>query len=205
MNEYWVRRLVKPTTKQQRVESRVIQCRPASLRDRLNLLEAYDDVDFYYRFRVKIEGFLLILQAVEPLLPQYRKQTNSPLSPVQQLSVAQRFFATGDLQISCGDIHQAQRENPRWKWRTRWRGRRILLPCHLTLTLRGQQRRRRTRSGQKSYIKREWGCWPCSKSRWQKGMNHGWRFWRATETIWCQPHPIYHFQVAFLPSLRVKT
>ena len=99
----------------QRVESRVIQRRPVSLRDRLNLLGAYDDVDFYYRFRVKIEGFLLILQAVEPLLSQYRKQTNYPLSPVQQLSVAQRFYATGDLQISCGDIQQAQRKNPRWE------------------------------------------------------------------------------------------
>ena len=75
----------------QRVESRVIQRRPVSLRDRFNLLEAYDEVNFYYRFRVKIEGFLLILQAVEPLLSQYRKQTNSPLSPVQQLSVAQRL------------------------------------------------------------------------------------------------------------------
>jgi len=25
---------------------------------------------------------------------------------------------------------------------------------------------------------------------------------KALKSIWCQPHPIYHFQVAFLPSLR---
>ena len=90
---------------QQQLEvSRGVHRRPATLRDRLNPLEAYDDVDFYHRYRVKKEGFLLILQSVEPLLPQYRKKTNSPLSPVQQLSVAQRFFATGDFQISCGDF-----------------------------------------------------------------------------------------------------
>ena len=178
MNEYWVRRLVKPTTKQQRVESRVIQRRPASLRDRLNLLEAYDDVDFYHRFRVKIEGFLLILQAVEPLLSQYRKQTNSPLSPVQQLSVAQRFFATGDLQISCGDIQQAQRKNPHWEWRTRWRGRRILLPLHLTLTVKRTTTEEAHQELAEEILKREWGCWPRRKYRCQKGMNCGWRFWR---------------------------
>ena len=48
--------------------------------------------DFYHRFRVKKEGFLLILQSVEPLLPQYRKQTNSLEPDAAVFSVAQRFL-----------------------------------------------------------------------------------------------------------------
>ena len=60
----------------------VHQYRPATLRDRLSPLEAYD---FYHRFR---EGFLLILQSVEPLL----KQTNSLEPDTAAFSVAQRLL-----------------------------------------------------------------------------------------------------------------
>ena len=52
---------------QQQLEvSRGVHRRPATLRDRLNPLEAYDDVDFYHRYRVKKEGFLLILHLWSP-------------------------------------------------------------------------------------------------------------------------------------------
>lgn len=78
--------------------------RHAVLRDRLNPLEAFDDVDFFARFRVNKNGFNSILGHLSDDLPQFSKNTNNPLNPVQQLSVALRFYATGDFQISCGDF-----------------------------------------------------------------------------------------------------
>ena len=74
------------------------------LKDRLNPLEAFSEVEFYDRFRVNKDGFLSILELVEPELPSFAKKTNSPLNKVQQLSVALRFFASGDFQVSCGDF-----------------------------------------------------------------------------------------------------
>lgn len=78
--------------------------RPGLLRDRLNPLESFDEVDFFNRFRVTKDGFTRILERVDCLLPTYRKSTNSPLNHTQQLSVSLRYFATGDFQISCGDF-----------------------------------------------------------------------------------------------------
>lgn len=78
--------------------------RPGLLRDRLNPLESFDEVDFFHRFRVTKEGFARILDKVDDLLPIHKKKTNSPLNHTQQLSVTLRYFATGDFQISCGDF-----------------------------------------------------------------------------------------------------
>lgn len=89
---------------QQRVTAGRISRRPACLRDRLNPLEAFDEIEFFSRFRVNKQGFMSIFDIAKHSLPAHTKKTNSPLSPIQQLSVTLRFLATGDFQISCGDF-----------------------------------------------------------------------------------------------------
>ena len=74
------------------------------LKDRLNPLHEYDDVEFFTRYRVNKSGFAAILARVEPKLKRFTKGTNRPLNSVQQLSLALRYFATGSFQVVAGDI-----------------------------------------------------------------------------------------------------
>ena len=79
------------------------------LRDRINPLTAFDDLEFFERFRMNKHGFVNVLEKIEPYLPSYRKKTNVPLRPVHLLSLALRYYATGDFQMTAGDclmIHQ---------------------------------------------------------------------------------------------------
>jgi hypothetical protein len=74
------------------------------LKDRLNPLHEFDDLEFYMRYRVNKTGFTEIFARVEPNLKDHGKKTNRPLTPVQQLSLALRYYATGDFQATAGDI-----------------------------------------------------------------------------------------------------
>jgi hypothetical protein len=73
------------------------------LKDRLNPLHAYDDLEFFMRHRVNKQGFTEIFSRIEPKLKCHHKNTNRPLTPIQQLSLIMRYYASGDFQISIGD------------------------------------------------------------------------------------------------------
>ena len=74
------------------------------MRDRLNPVEFYDEQQFFDRFRVNKDGFMAILRLTEEKLSASSKKTNSPLSALQQLALGLKFCASGDFQISSGDI-----------------------------------------------------------------------------------------------------
>ena len=80
------------------------------LRDRLNPLTAYDDNEFYERYRMRKHGFTEILGMINLETTQRIKGTNRPILPIQLLSLGIRFYATGAFQISTGDcvhLHQS--------------------------------------------------------------------------------------------------
>ncbi|XP_050664028.1 putative nuclease HARBI1 [Leptidea sinapis] len=75
------------------------------LRDAENPMEIYDENEFRIRFRFTkniVASFLL------PLLFQNTGDSKRglPIPPVIQMLAALRFYATGNFQIVCGDLHQ---------------------------------------------------------------------------------------------------
>ena len=49
-------------------------------------------------------GFYYIFSLVEQKLPIYNSKRNTPVPPVIQLAMAIRYYATGDFQVSTGDL-----------------------------------------------------------------------------------------------------
>ena len=80
------------------------------LRDRMNPLYAYDDDQYFVRFRVRKDGFGYIFSKVESNIDTYQNVRNHPIPPVTQLAMAFRYYAGGDFQITTGDmfgVHQS--------------------------------------------------------------------------------------------------
>ena len=71
------------------------------LRDRLNPLEFYDNVEIKEYFRFERENILIIAGELHGAL-QHVTGRGKSLAPIQQLCVALRFFATGCMQLSLG-------------------------------------------------------------------------------------------------------
>lgn len=63
----------------------------------------WDDIDFFRRFRLTKPTFLHVLEMVEPALrhPQPRPRY---VTPQQQLLITLRFLASGNMQITTGDV-----------------------------------------------------------------------------------------------------
>ena len=79
--------------------------RPRIVRERVDPLELYDDVDLVKRFRFRRRDIEFILHEIEGEL-QHRSERNSALPPSLQLLLALRFFASGSFQNVVGDsIH----------------------------------------------------------------------------------------------------
>ena len=73
------------------------------LRDRFNPLEEYDGEDFRLRFRFRKESVIDLVKSMEiDLLHQTRK--GYLLSPMQQVLIALRFYATGSFEKVIGDL-----------------------------------------------------------------------------------------------------
>nr|CAI5823312.1 unnamed protein product [Callosobruchus analis] len=70
---------------------------PRIVRQRNDLFETLDDVEFKRRFRL-IKRTLLRLEA--------RDNRNKPVSKRNQILICLRFFATGSFQITVGDVSQ---------------------------------------------------------------------------------------------------
>nr|CAI5823309.1 unnamed protein product [Callosobruchus analis] len=78
---------------------------PRIVRQRNDLFETLDDVEFKRRFRL-IKRTLLRLECLLCNLQEARDNRNKPVSKRNQILICLRFFATGSFQITVGDVSQ---------------------------------------------------------------------------------------------------
>ncbi|XP_023312753.1 putative nuclease HARBI1 [Anoplophora glabripennis] len=71
---------------------------------RKNIFEELDDGKFLERYRLSKKVVIKVLEEIEPAL-EYATDRNFPLTPIQQLLIALRFYATGSFQTVMGDVH----------------------------------------------------------------------------------------------------
>ncbi|KAH9374440.1 hypothetical protein HPB48_017098 [Haemaphysalis longicornis] len=71
------------------------------LRDRLNPMELYDDVQLLSRYRFTKAAVLVLLRMLP--LAENRDKRGQPLTPMLQLLVALSFYAHGTFQVVAGD------------------------------------------------------------------------------------------------------
>ncbi|KAM7297958.1 putative nuclease HARBI1 [Ixodes scapularis] len=90
---------------QDSIDVRWIQgrCRPRQVRPRDDPFYRYDDVDFITRFRLSKDATIRLLSRIEHAIA-FDGLRNCPLSPINQLLVALRFYATGTFQVVLGDL-----------------------------------------------------------------------------------------------------
>ena len=72
-------------------------------RDRTNPFEAFNNEEFKQRFRFNKQTFQLLLQLLSSDL-EHCSAKNNFIPPVLQLAVALRFYATGNFQMTDGDL-----------------------------------------------------------------------------------------------------
>ncbi|KAG0431024.1 hypothetical protein HPB47_022164 [Ixodes persulcatus] len=63
----------------------------------------YDDVDFITRFRLSKDATIRLLSGIEHVIA-FDGLRNCPLSPINQLLAALRFYAAGTFQVVLGDL-----------------------------------------------------------------------------------------------------
>lgn len=73
------------------------------IRDRLNPLEFYDDLEVKRLFRLERDSILYLLQRLHHRL-HYSSQRNSCLTTTQQVCLTLHFYGNGSLQFSLGAI-----------------------------------------------------------------------------------------------------
>ena len=73
------------------------------LRDSFNLLEEYDDEAFRLRFRLRKDSVSDLVKILEKGL-EHQTRRGLPLTPMQQVLIALRFYATGTFQRVIGDL-----------------------------------------------------------------------------------------------------
>ncbi|KAI6648304.1 Nuclease HARBI1 [Oopsacas minuta] len=73
-------------------------------RDRLNSLEAYTDVEFISRYRIRRERFLELNDKIETFISRSTRRSHS-LSVTTQLAVTLQFLATGSFQTVVASVH----------------------------------------------------------------------------------------------------
>ena len=73
------------------------------LRDRLNPLEKYDDEDFRLRFRLTKDSVSDLVKILDKDL-QHQTRRGLPLTPMQQVLIALKFYATGTFQRVIGNL-----------------------------------------------------------------------------------------------------
>lgn len=66
-------------------------------------IDQWDDLEFLVRFRMSKATFQLVLELIEPALrhPQPRPRY---VTPEQQLLITLRFLASGNMQLTVGDV-----------------------------------------------------------------------------------------------------
>ncbi|XP_034242353.1 putative nuclease HARBI1 [Thrips palmi] len=78
--------------------------RPRFIRDRLEHFTDMDDKDFIRRFRFTKRGCLHVLELIEERL-EYPSDKNYAVSPINQLLLCMRYYATGYTQICASDFN----------------------------------------------------------------------------------------------------
>ena len=73
------------------------------LRDRFNPLEEYDDEDFRLHFGLSKDSVSDLAKILDEDL-QHQTRRGLPLTPMQQVLIALRFYATGTFQRVIGDL-----------------------------------------------------------------------------------------------------
>ena len=73
------------------------------LRDRFNPLEEYDDEAFRLRFRLRKDSVSDLVKILAKDL-EHQTRRGLPLTPIQQVLIALRFYATGTFQRVIGDL-----------------------------------------------------------------------------------------------------
>ena len=73
------------------------------LRDRFNPLEEYDGEDFRLRFRFRKDSVIDLVKTLDKDL-QHQTRRGLPLTPMQQVLIALRFYATGTFERVVGDL-----------------------------------------------------------------------------------------------------
>ncbi|XP_024940238.1 uncharacterized protein LOC112494277 [Cephus cinctus] len=77
--------------------------RPKFVRRRLDHFEEFDNIAFPARFRLSKESVYEVLQHIRHEL-EHRREQNHVISPMNQLLLTLRFYATGTHLISAGDF-----------------------------------------------------------------------------------------------------
>ena len=77
-------------------------------RDRLNPLDAFDDVDLYNRYRFDQESKMWNVDLLQAQIEHVTRR-NHALSPTLQVLAALRFYATGSFQSVLGDTIQVHK------------------------------------------------------------------------------------------------
>ncbi|XP_062605623.1 putative nuclease HARBI1 [Saccostrea cucullata] len=72
------------------------------LNDRSNPLEALNEAEVFDRYRFVPETIMFIVGLIQDQL-LYNSQRNNPLTPLYQVLVALRFYATGSFYLTLGD------------------------------------------------------------------------------------------------------
>ncbi|XP_063222478.1 putative nuclease HARBI1 [Bacillus rossius redtenbacheri] len=70
---------------------------------RSNPFEEYDDKKFVMRYRLSKETVVRVLAQIEDNLT-FNSNRNRPVSPMNQLLLSLRFYATGAFMVVCGDL-----------------------------------------------------------------------------------------------------
>ncbi|XP_044754446.1 putative nuclease HARBI1 [Coccinella septempunctata] len=82
--------------------------RPRIIRARRNYFEEYDDLDFFYRFRLRKRTVENILYQIDDLI-RHPTERNECLSPRQQLLLALNFYASGSFLRIAGDFESVSK------------------------------------------------------------------------------------------------
>ncbi|XP_051165640.1 putative nuclease HARBI1 [Leptopilina boulardi] len=81
----------------------IINRRPRIIKDRINYMETFDDVDFVRRFRLSKNTVNELLIEIQDQL-QSATQRNHAISPIIQVLLTLRYYATGSHFIAAGDF-----------------------------------------------------------------------------------------------------
>ena len=83
-------------------------------RDRLNPLDAYSDVEFIARYRIRREMFLELHDKIETFMSRSTSRSHS-LSVTTQLAVTLQFLATGSFQTVVASAHGISQPSVQWR------------------------------------------------------------------------------------------
>ncbi|XP_050460860.1 putative nuclease HARBI1 [Cataglyphis hispanica] len=77
--------------------------RPKKIRRRPSYFEEFDNIDFHARFRLSKKSVTIVLTEIEQEI-SHKTEQNHAISPMNQLLLTLRFYATGNHLLSVADF-----------------------------------------------------------------------------------------------------